>query len=98
MAVSTASIWHEEGPDVGEAVVAPVPEQARGLRGHPPLPRVRQPAPGADLAADAVDDPGVLLVLLLAGGEPLALVEDQGFLGVPSRRAPAPAFLRLGDG
>ena len=88
----------EEGPDAGEAVVPPVPEQARGLRGHPPLPRVRQPAPGVDLAADAVDDPGVPLVLLLAGGEPLAFVEDQGFLGVLPRRAPAPAFLRLGDG
>ncbi len=97
MAVSTPRPG-EEGADAGEAVVAPVLEQARGLRGHPPLPRVRQPAPDVDLAADAVDDPGVLLVLLLAGGESLALVEDQGFPGGLPRQAPAPAFLRLGDG
>ena len=97
----------EEGPDAGETVMPPVPEEARGLGGHPPLPRVRSLPPLVDLAADAVDDPGVLLVLLRAGGEPLALVEDQGFLGVlgflgvpgfmPRGALPA-AFLRLRDG
>ena len=31
----------EEGPDAGESVIPPVPEQACGLRGHPPLVRGR---------------------------------------------------------
>ena len=41
MAVSTASIWQKKGRISVKRVMPPVPEQARGLRGHPPLLRVR---------------------------------------------------------
>jgi hypothetical protein len=57
-----------------ELVVAPVLEQARGLRAHLPLAR-RELAPGVHVLAHLVDDPG-LVVLLLLGREPLAFVED----------------------
>ena len=83
----------EEGPKIPEPVMPPVPEQARGLRGHPPSARVRPPAPGVDLAAHPVDDLGVAFVLLLPGREILALVEDQPFL-----LGSASALPRLGDG
>ena len=83
----------EERPDVAESVMPPVLEQSLRLGGDPPPVRVRLPAPFVNLATDAVDDFGVLCVLLLAGREALAFVEDQPLLfGL------AATLLRLGDG
>ena len=61
-------------------MMAPVLEQAGGFRGYSPLAGVRPLAPVVDLVADAVDDLGVPLVLLLPGGQAPALVEYERFL------------------
>ena len=62
----------EEGPNATKAVVPPVLEQARRLRGHLPLARVRQFAPAVNLLANPVDD-GRQVVLLASGFELLRL-------------------------
>lgn len=64
----------EERPNAGERVVSPVLEQARRLRHHLPLVRVRQRPPGVHMAANLVDDRR-WVVLLRGRREPLALVE-----------------------
>ena len=66
----------EEGSKVAEPVMSPMLEQARRLRGHPPVTRIRTLTPVVHLVTDAVDDLGVLFVLLLLGREALAFVED----------------------
>ena len=70
----------EERPDVVEPMVAPVVQQAGGLRRHPPLALIRQRAPAIDLVPDTVD--GLRqFVLLVFGRNPLCfLVEDQRLL------------------
>ena len=67
----------EEGPNATEVVMPPVLEQARRLRHHLPLARVRQVAPAVNLLANPVDD-GRQVVLLASGFELLRrLVEHQ---------------------
>ena len=68
-------------------------EEAGRLRGYPPSTRVRTLAPVVHLAPDAVDDLGVLFVLLLPRRKALALVEDQRLL-----LRGASALPRPGDG
>ena len=52
----------EEGTQVAELVMAPVLQQAGGLRGNPPL-GARQPAPLAHAVAHALDHPHQLVLL-----------------------------------
>ena len=52
----------EEWPQVAEPVVAPMLEQAGGLRGNPPL-GARQPAPLVHAVAHALDHPHQLVLL-----------------------------------
>ena len=59
----------EEGPDAAEAVVAPVPQQAGGLRRDLPIARLRQRPPPVHVAAQLVDD-GRRVVLLGLRGHP----------------------------
>jgi len=56
----------EEGPDTTKAVMSPVLEQAGGFRGNLPIVRVGQSAPLINLAPQAVDGCGG--VVLLGGG------------------------------
>ena len=60
----------EKGPDAAEAVVAPVPQQAGGLRRDLPIARVRQRAPPVHVVAQLVDD-GRRVVLLGLRGNPV---------------------------
>src|SRR5207248_2151823 len=77
----------EERPEARERVVAPVVEQARGLRRH----AGRAQTPLIDVPAQLVDDRR-RVVLLLGRGDAGALVEHQGLLR--SRGLP---LLRLRD-
>ncbi len=79
----------EERPDVAEGVVAPVAQEARGLRRNPPR-ALGQSPPVVDGVADAGDERGQV-VLLPAGPDRLrGLVGDQFQL-------PGAAFPRGGD-
>ena len=82
----------EEGPDAAEAVVAPVPQQAGGLRRDLPITRLRQRPPPVHVAAQLVDD-GRRVVLLGLRGHPGAVPELQRVLG-----AGGLPFPRLRDG
>ena len=92
MTVSDRFDLTEERSDVAELVMPPVLEQALRLGGDPPPVRVRLPAPVVDLPAYAVDDLGVLGVLLFAGREALAFVKCQ-----PLLFGFAPTLLRIRD-
>ena len=80
----------EKGPDAGKFVLPPVPQQACGLRRHPPL-GLGQRTPLVDLGPHRVDGGG-MVVLLGFRGKPGALIEDQRGL-----QAGAFALPRLGD-
>ena len=53
----------EEGPDVGEAVAAPVLQEPSRFGCHPPPARVRNGPPRIDLAPESVDDLHQLVLL-----------------------------------
>ena len=86
IAVSAASTWHEEGPDVGEAVplasraclvAAPVLEEPGRLRCHAPPSGVRNRPPRVDPAPQLVDDLHQLVLLTLRLQRLRRLIEDQ---------------------
>ena len=60
----------EEGPDVAEVVAAPVPEEPRRLGRHSPRGRIGQLPPAVHAKADAADERGPV-VLLIVGFERL---------------------------
>lgn len=75
MIVSTASTWQKNGRtplNSWERVL----KQPGGLGRHPPLIRARYVTPLVDGSTELVDDPG-RVVLLLVARDPLALVKDQ---------------------
>ena len=80
----------EEGADIVESMVTPVLQQARRLRRHPPLTRIRQCPPAIDGIADAVDGLRQLVLLAFSRDSVCFLVEVQRLLS-------AFALLRLGD-
>jgi hypothetical protein len=80
----------EERAQILESVMPPVLQQPRRLRRHLPLIRVRQAAPVVDIAADLVDEPRNV-VLLLGRRESVVDAEAQFCL---SRRATPPLWQR----
>ena len=86
----------EERPDALKLVVPPVLEQARGLGRDLPVVRVRQRAPGVDVAAQLVDDRcGVVLLL---GGAEAFVVGRQLQLDLHGRALGCLRFFALGTG
>ena len=66
----------EEGLDVAEVVVPPMLEQASGFGRDAPVVGISKVSPLVDLAANLIHHRRDV-VLLLLGGKPLALVEDE---------------------
>ena len=80
----------EEGTDVAEVVVPPMLEQASGFRRDAPVVGVRQASPLVDVTANLIHHLRDF-VLLLLGGQPLALVKDEllltlGYPALPGLR------------
>ena len=92
MAVSTASIWQKNGPNIAELVMPPMLEEALGIGRDFPIVGIREAPPLIHVVAEFIDDSRSRVVLLLLGGESLAFVEDQFCLGRLCLALP-----RLGD-
>ena len=82
----------EEGLDVAEVVVPPMLEQASGFGRDSPVVRISQFSPLVDMTANFIHHRRDV-VLLLLGGQPLALVDDEFLLALIR-----PTLPRLRDG